>query len=138
MRVNSPIEGVHDLYKLVIAMVIAPFFPIALIERHHIAITFLGSALGRKVNAWLNAVANVALLVFLVLMSWQFAKYVVEVHETGETTWVLGWPVAPWWGLATAIIILCIPVQLFVTIKDVIVPRDAPGHGHAPHSEEPS
>lgn len=137
---NSPLEGVHDLYKLVIAVVVGSFFPVALIERHHISITFLGSAFGGRVNMALNNFANFALLAFLALMCWQLSKYVVEVADTGETTWILQWAVAPWWAAATACVYLCLPVQLFVTAKDLIMPPSGGGHdhghGHADMSED--
>lgn len=131
---NSPIEGVHDLYSLMVAVVVGTFFPVALIERHHITITFLGSAMGTRVNSWLNTLSNVALLLFLVLLSWQLIRYVGELRETGETTWILQWPIAPWWTVTTAVIIYCVPVQLLVTLKDAVSPSAAPGHGHAPPS----
>lgn len=128
---NSPIEGVHDLYKLVIAVVVGSFFPMALIERHHISITFLGGALGGRANIWLNGFANLALSTFLVLMAWQLVIYVLEVREAGETTWILRWSVTPWWGVATACVILSVPVQLYVTVRDAVAPGGDTGHGHA-------
>lgn len=132
---NHPIHGVHDLFKLVIAVVVGSFFPATLIERHHISITFLGGALGKRANHLLNTFGNAALLIFLVIMAWQLGRYVVDVRDAGETTWILQWSVAPWWGVATVCVILCIPVQLFVTIKDAIYPPAQAGHGHAPPSE---
>lgn len=128
---NSPIHGVHDLYKLVIAVVVGSFFPLALTERHHIAIRFLGSAVGGRVNHWLNNFANLALLIFLIVMAWQLVTYVFELYETGETTWILQWSVAPWWGVATACIILSIPIQFLVTITSMMYPNNTSGHGHA-------
>ena len=133
---NNPIDGVYDLYKLVIAVVIGSFFPATLIERHHITITFLGNALGPRANAWLNTFANVALLVFLAVVSWQLTLYVAEVHDVGETTWILQWPVAPWWGVATACVVLCVPVQLFVTLKDALYPQSIDPHGHSPAEDQ--
>ncbi len=127
---NSPIHGVNDLYNLVIAVVVGAFFPITLMQRHHISIRFLGTALRGRANDWLNNFSNVALLVFLALMSWQLIKYVGEVWETGETTWILQWSVAPWWAVATAFVTLCVPIQLIVTLRDALEPRAAGGHGH--------
>ena len=127
---NSPIHGVHDLYKLVVAVVVGSFFPMALVERHHITIRFLGAAVGGRTNNWLNNFSNFALLGFLILMAWQLLKYVKEVMETGETTWILQWSVAPWWGIATLFVFLCIPIQLVVLVRDLLEPRDHQGHGH--------
>ena len=119
-----------DLYKLVIAVVVGSFFPVALIERHHISITFLGDAFGDRVNKLLTNFANIMLLGFLILMCWQFTNYVLEVADTGETTWILQWSVAPWWAVATVCIYLCLPVQLLVTIRDMILPSSANQHGN--------
>lgn len=127
---NSPIHGVNDLYNLVIAVVVGAFFPITLMERHHISIRFLGNALRGRANHWLNNFSNIALLAFLALLAWQLIKYVGEVRETGETTWILQWSVAPWWGVAAAFVTLCIPIQLIVTVRDAIEPKEASGHGH--------
>jgi TRAP-type C4-dicarboxylate transport system permease small subunit len=127
---NHPIHGVHDLFKLVIAVVVGSFFPATLIERHHISITFLGNALGPRAQHMLSTLANAALLAFLVVMSWQLIRYVVDVHSAGETTWILQWSVAPWWGVATFCVLLCVPVQLFITVKDALYPPQPSGHGH--------
>ena len=127
---NHPIHGVHDLFKLVIALVVGSFFPATLIERHHISITFLGNALGERARHALNTLANSALLAFLIVMAWQLVLYVIDVRDAGETTWILQWSVAPWWGLATLCIMLCVPVQLFITVKDALYPPLPSGHGH--------
>jgi TRAP-type C4-dicarboxylate transport system permease small subunit len=117
---NNPIDGVYDLYKLIIAIVIGAFFPITLIEKHHISITFLGPILGKAANKWLNNFANVMMLVFLVFVSWELIRYVFELKDAGETTWILQWKVAPWWGIATFFMILCVPVQFFICIRDYL------------------
>ena len=132
---NSPLDGVHDLYKLVIAVVVGSFFPVALIERHHISITFLGAAVGRRANIFLTHFSNIMLFGFLVLICWQLTKYVFEVADTGETTWILQWAVAPWWAAATACIYICLPVQALVTIKDMIIPPQTHIHSHTSEKE---
>lgn len=132
---DSPIHGVHDLYKLVIAVVVGSFFPLTLTERHHIAIRFLGSAVGERFNRHLNTFGNIALLIFLIMMAWQLIKYVADVVDSGETTWILQWSVAPWWAIATVFIILCIPIQFIVTVRDVVDPDLSTSHGHSVPSE---
>ncbi len=60
----SPVDGLEEVNRLVVAIAIACFFPLAIAERHHIAITFLGSALGQLSSAWLKALASVATTLF--------------------------------------------------------------------------
>jgi len=115
----SPIDGVTDASKLFVAIVVAAFFPGALAERHHISIQFLGNALGPRAKAWLNAFGSFVTMVFFAALAWEFVVYTEDLYESGETTWLLGWPVAPWWTITTLFMVLCIPVQLLVLISDV-------------------
>ncbi len=64
---NSPVDGVSEVSRLVVAIAIASFFPMALAERHHISIEFLGAWLGPRVRLWLDSLAHlVASPIFLV------------------------------------------------------------------------
>jgi len=38
---------------------------------------------------------------------------------TGDRTWVLGWPIWPWWMAASALMIAAAIVQVLVTISDI-------------------
>ncbi|MAF47381.1 MAG: TRAP transporter small permease [Rhodospirillales bacterium] len=111
---NSPIDGVADIARLIVAINIAAFFPLALAERHHIAIGFLGKALGPRIHAWLEVLASLVTSVFFLALGWQFILYTDELQASGETTWLLGIPVAPWWAVVTLFLLICIPVQLIV------------------------
>ena len=115
---NSPVDGLEEVNRLVVAVAISCFFPLAIAERHHIAITFLGSALGRLSSAWLRALASVATTLFFVLVGWQFINFVIQMQDAGETTWILGWPVTPWWIAVTVILLTCVPAQLIVLVAD--------------------
>ncbi|MAF49704.1 MAG: hypothetical protein CMM10_15715 [Rhodospirillaceae bacterium] len=115
---SSPVDGLEEVNRLVVAVAIACFFPLAIAERHHIAITFLGSAFGQLSTAWLRAMASVATTLFFVLVGWQFIKFVIEMHDAGETTWILAWPVTPWWIAVTVILLTCVPAQLIVLVAD--------------------
>ncbi len=114
---NSPLDGIADIGRLMVAIVIASFFPIALAERHHITIGFLGKFLGRRADAWLQAFASLVTGVFFVFLGWQFILYTTELHTSGETTWLLGLAVAPWWGAATLFLLFCVPIQLLVVVS---------------------
>ena len=115
---SAPVDGLEEVNRLVVAVAIAFFFPLAIAERHHIAITFLGSALGQLSTVWLRAMASVATTLFFVLLGWQFIDFVLEMQEAGETTWILAWPVAPWWIAVTVILLTCVPAQLIVLAAD--------------------
>ncbi len=132
---DSPVDGVSEISRLVVAISIASFFPMALADRHHITIQFLGAWLGPRARLWLDLLGHIATAFFFLVLGWQFILYVLEISESGETTWLLGWKVTPWWMVTTAFMLVCIPVQgliLYHHIRVVLGREDAPpptGHG---------
>jgi len=119
---SSPIDGISDIYRLLIAIVVASFFPASFAERGHISIQFLAAILPRGGRKALAVLAASVTLAFTVVLGWQFILYCLEVHSAGETTWLLGIDVTPWWSVATVFILLCIPIQLIVVLAEATSP----------------
>lgn len=132
---SAPIAGVYDLSTLFIAVTMAACFPAALASRQHIQVTFLAERLPRRLNQALDLFADTVTLTFFVLLVWQLIIYCGELIESGETSFILEVPVWPWWLVATALFVLCVPVQAMVVLLDflrLIAGRpssDRPGSG---------
>lgn len=116
---NSPVDGVSEISRLVVAVSIASFFPMALAGRHHISIEFLGAWLGPRARLWLDTLAHLVTSFFFLVLGWQFILYTMEIRESGETTWLLGWQVAPWWTVTTVFMLICIPVQGYIFFRHI-------------------
>lgn len=137
----SPIDGVSDLYRLIIAVVVASFFPSAFAERSHIAIHFLSAILRTRGRRIMAAFAALVTFGYACVLAWQLVRYTGEVYATGETTWLLGISVTPWWMAATAFIVLCVPVQLVVFMVEASgragdAANDPGASSHNPASQE--
>ncbi|NQU70951.1 MAG: TRAP transporter small permease [Rhodospirillales bacterium] len=111
---SMPVDGVSEISRLVVAVSIASFFPMALSDRHHISIEFLGAALGPRARLWLDTLAHLVTALFFLVLGWQFILYTLEISESGETTWLLGWNVTPWWAVTTVFMLICIPIQALI------------------------
>ena len=109
---NSPFFGMEDINQLLIAVILASFFPALLIENKNITIDFLGRTLGPRISNWLDVFGHSVTLLLFVVVAWQLAIYANEVRS--QTTLILQLPVAPAWWLTTGLIALCIPVQIVV------------------------
>ena len=114
---SSPVDGVSEIARLVAAVAIASFFPMALVDRHNISIEFLGAAMGPRARLWLNTFADVVTSLFFLVLGWQFIEFTMEMSERGETTWILGWSKTPWWTVTTVFMLICIPIQLMVLVQ---------------------
>ncbi|MBT3917476.1 MAG: TRAP transporter small permease [Rhodospirillaceae bacterium] len=116
---SSPIDGLNEVLNLFYAVIMASFFPTGLVDKTHITITFLGSWLGPKASYILDSFGSFMTFLFFCVVGWQFIVLSTEFFETTETTWVLAWPVAPWWTVATVLLLICIPVQLIVLFSQI-------------------
>lgn len=127
---SDPVDGISDLYRLLVAIVVASYFPSAFAERGHIAIEFLNAIMPRAGRKALGVFASLVTLAFTCILGWQFILYCLEIHEAGETTWLLGISITPWWMTVTALLLLCIPVQLIVLLVDLASEDGNRGHAH--------
>lgn len=115
---NQPIAGVVDVGALAIAIAVSCCIPISMMERSHITFRLVSSVspgLGRV----LDVVADIAVAVILGLMAWQFWVYAGELVATGERTYVLKIPAAPFWYASDVILWIAAAVQLVVVALDI-------------------
>jgi TRAP-type transport system small permease protein len=113
---DRPIDGVSDIAPLIIAIVVASFFPFAIAGRHHITIGFLGTALGPRARVWLEAFAGCVTLAFFVALAWQFIIYTIDLRAVGQTTWAVQIPVAPFWTVVCLFLVVSAAVQFSLVL----------------------
>ncbi len=117
---NAPIMGLNDFNGLAVVIVLAACFPVVVAQRENITIRFLGNALGPRAYGWLEAFGSAVLLAFVSMVSWQLVVFTGELFELGRTTWHLLIPVAPYWAVASALVLLCVLVQAIALIADIV------------------
>lgn len=130
---GAPIDGVGEVSKLVVLVSLSSFFPLVLMERQNISIQFLGNYLGGRARAGLEVFGAILTLVFFAVLAWRIGYQALDTLSGGETTWMLGWPVAPWWAAASLLVFLCLPIQ-FVVLWCLMRGGAALGHSPGPES----
>lgn len=110
-------SGFADYGRLVFPIVIASCFPVGLMHRNHLSIRVLGNSLGPGARAWLDALAGVFTFVFFGLMAWQLTLMTFDLAAAGRITPTIELAEAPWWVVATGVMILCAALQLLVTVQ---------------------
>jgi TRAP-type C4-dicarboxylate transport system permease small subunit len=115
---NAPIAGVVDVGGLAIAIAVSCCMPVALMERGHISFR-VAAALSPRLGHALDVLAAVAVLVVLLLMALEFRAYAASLVQSGETTYVLKLPVAPFWYAVDAILWIAVAVQAIVVALDL-------------------
>lgn len=117
---NAPIEGYEDVSQLLFAVIIAACFPAGLIQGRNITIRFLGKGLGPRATLWLEALGAIATFGFFTVIAWQVARFALDESLNNRFTQTLEMPTGPWWWAVTAILLMCVPVQLVIAVVKTI------------------
>ncbi|WP_298493305.1 TRAP transporter small permease [uncultured Maritimibacter sp.] len=133
---SAPLHGVNDVSAVVMAVVIASCIPANLADRKNITVEVLGTMLGMRVNKLLTLFASLVVFAVILLMAVQFIPFVEGMYTSGRRTWVLAWPIWPWWSVATVFLYYAAIIQASNVIKDIgalfdNVSTRAPEHGPA-------
>lgn len=117
---DLPLKGVNDISAMVMAVVIAACIPQSLLLKQSISVEVLGQIFGGRLRLLFDLIASIAVLIFFSLMAWQFLPYSASILDSGERTWVLHWPVGPWWYVVTAFFFVSVFAQIMVVIDDAL------------------
>lgn len=98
----SPIDGIGDVSNLATIIAISAALPLCLAHQGNIKVDLLGVALGPRFREWLDAFGAFILLLFVAGMAWQLTIFAHGKMMAGETTWLLGLNLAPWWFASAA------------------------------------
>jgi TRAP-type C4-dicarboxylate transport system permease small subunit len=126
---DYPLRGVNDVSAVVMVVVVAACIPNSLLLKQSIAIEVLGETLGGRIRAALDLFASLVVLGFFVLLTREFIPYAASVTASGEETWVLHWPVGPWWWTATVFFAVSVLAQVMVVIGEaqkLFAPKTTP------------
>lgn len=110
----TPIDGVRDWEKLIVAIAVGCCLPAVMAARQNISIRFVGRLLGGRAEVALELFGALVVLVILAVLSWELQHYVWEVSARGQTTESLGMPIGPWWQVVAILFMLSTLVQLVV------------------------
>ncbi|MEM9108092.1 MAG: TRAP transporter small permease subunit, partial [Pseudomonadota bacterium] len=113
---NAPrISGFSDFGEIIYPVVIASCFPAGLLRQTNVTVRVVGNLFPGRVNASLEFFASVVTLAFFGVLVWQFIDLSANYTEAGRTTRTIDIPLGPFWWITTAIMAICIPVQVYVT-----------------------
>jgi TRAP-type C4-dicarboxylate transport system permease small subunit len=112
------VRGFRDFGEVIFAVLIASCFPIGLLRNQNIAVTFLGKALGPRLNAVFNLFAALVTLLGFALIA--YALY-IRTGGLGMRATRTGFMlVAPWAWAATIIMASAVIVQIWIVLARIV------------------
>ena len=98
----KPLRGQFELVEAGTVFVVCAFLPWCHLNRGHASVAIFTDWLGRRFNAFIDLVGDVALLGVALIITWRHLAGMMDKMTYGETTFLLGLPL--WWGYAAALV----------------------------------
>src|SRR5215469_15079045 len=92
---STAITALNEITAMVFAVAVAACIPAGLAGHVNLKVDILARWLTGRVAAWLDAVGDLLLLLFFLLLTWRIAVFAGSLAAQGRTTLILGWPIAP-------------------------------------------
>jgi len=116
---DFPILGIPDASSLIVTVAVASCFPLVFAQNRNVTVRLVGNSLGRRVFSILEAFGSMVALIIFCAFTWHLWRYAGKVAASHETTLVVSWAIAPWYRVATVLLAMCIPVQVFIFYNQI-------------------
>ncbi len=133
----GPIFGDFELTELGMAFAVFCFLPLCQITVGHARVDIFTSYLSGRVNRWLLLVTEFLFMAALVLIAWRLSLGMSSRIRTGQTTYLLEWPV--WWPYAACVVAASVAAvvgvyMVWVRLQEALQGKDIIGDaGEAEH-----
>jgi TRAP-type C4-dicarboxylate transport system permease small subunit len=95
---STPIQGDYELVQMGCAVFVAMCLPICELVGANIIVDFFTTRTSVRTQRRLDALGAMLLALVMALVTWRIVAGTLSMHQAGETTTILGWPV--WWTYA--------------------------------------
>lgn len=94
----GPVPGDYELVEIGIGFAVFAALPWCHLHRGHATVDLLAPLFGDRLNRWLDAVADLAVLAVAAVLAWRLALGMLDKKSYFETTFILG--IEVWQGYA--------------------------------------
>lgn len=138
---NAPLPGAVDIVTYGLALAVGAVMPWGLFSGQHVSVPLVVDRLPDPLRRVADALVTTVVAVFMVVLTWRLALFAIARFETGETMWILGIVLWPFWtGVATLFALACL-VQGVVAVaawRRVVRPDAADRAGRSAGMDAPS
>lgn len=98
----GPLNGDYELLEAGMAFSIFAFLPICQFSSAHASVDIFTSMMSTKVGNFMVWLSELAFALVLILIAWQLTNGFLDKYNSGETTFLLQFPV--WWAYGLSIL----------------------------------
>lgn len=113
---NAPLPGAVDIVSYGLALAVGAVMPWGLYSGQHVAVPLLVDRLPGALRRLADALVMSLVAVFLLVLTWRLALFAAGRFETGETMWILGIVLWPFWAAVAVMFALACVVQTVLAL----------------------
>lgn len=123
----GPLSGDFELVQAGMAFAIFAFLPICQLHGAHATVDVFTNSLPARTNAWLTAFWEVCMAIVVVIIAWRLFFGLENKYSTGQTTFLLQFPV--WWTYTAAFLaaLVAAAVGIYTALGRVMETVGSPG-----------
>lgn len=128
----GPIYGDFELTELGMGFAVFCFLPLCQITAGHARVDIFTSFLRDAINRWLRLIIELVFLAAIALIAWRLSLGMSSRMRTGQTTYLLEWPV--WWPYAACMAAASVAVivalyMVYIRTIEAVTGKDIIGEG---------
>ncbi len=115
----SAIPGDYEMVEIFIGLAVFGFLPYCQLARGHVGVDLFVIPFGNRAMSLTQTLGDIVIAGLTLLLTWRHIVGSIDKYGSGETTFILAFPV--WWGFAAAsvIMVLLSIVTLFTVVRDI-------------------
>ncbi|MCO6185367.1 TRAP transporter small permease [Rhizobium sp. L1K21] len=115
----SSIPGDYELVETFVGLAVFGFLPYCQLARGHVGVDLFIMPFGNRAMLLTQLLGDLVIAGLTLLLTWRHILGAIDKYDSGETSFILAFPI--WWGFAFSAVImvlLCI-VTLFTVWRDI-------------------
>ena len=102
----GPINGDYELLQAGMAFLIFAFLPICQVSSSHAAVDVFTAMMPPSFGRFMVWLCELVFAFVLIIIAWQLTNGLMDKYRSGETTYLLEFPI--WWSYALSLIAACV------------------------------
>jgi TRAP-type C4-dicarboxylate transport system permease small subunit len=128
----GPIYGDFELTELGMGFAVFCFLPLCQITSGHARVDIFTAFLSDTINRWLRLIIETIFLGAIALIAWRLSIGMSSRMRTGQTTYLLEWPV--WWPYAACMVaasgaVIVAVYMVYIRVLEAVGGKDIIGEG---------
>ncbi len=115
----APVPGDVELVETLVGLAVFGFMPYCQLARGHVGVDLFVMPFGNRAMMFTQTLGDLIIAGLVLLLTWRHYEGTLDKYDSGEISFILGFPT--WWGYSAAMVLMVLLsiVTLFTVWRDI-------------------